>query len=76
MHTAGSLSHGGYRGKQEIAMTPQKHDSSAAKTNPSRLAHWGRVTLMILSFGMIYPNAMIEDMDMAKYDADNQTRGK
>ena len=57
-------------------MTPQKHDSSAAKTNPSRLAHWGRVTLMILSFGMIYPNAMIEDMDMAKYDADNQTRGK
>ena len=57
-------------------MTQQNQDSSAAKTGPSRLAHWGRVALMLASFGMIYPNAMIEDMDVEKYDADNAARGK
>jgi hypothetical protein len=57
-------------------MTKQTQNTSASKDGSSRLSHWGRVALMLLSFGMIYPNAMIEDMDVEKYDAENTARGK
>ncbi len=56
-------------------MTQQNQDSSSEKIGSSGFAHWGRVALMILSFGMIYPNAMIENLDVAKYDAENKARG-
>jgi hypothetical protein len=35
-------------------------------TSKSRLGHWVRVVVMCLSFGMIFPNAMTEDDDIAK----------
>ena len=58
-------------------MTQQKkRDSKDPKSGSSKLGHWGRVALMILSFGMIYPNAMIENLDVESYDAENQARGK
>ncbi len=44
----------------------------------SRFWHWVRVTVMFLSFGMIFPNAMSEDedRDIAKYDAHKDTKVK
>ena len=34
----------------------------------SRLFHWVRVAVMFLSGGFIFPHAMTEDKDIAKYD--------
>jgi hypothetical protein len=42
--------------------SPTKNDSRLT----SRLGHWLRVTLMVLSFGFIFPNALTEDEDIAK----------
>jgi len=48
----------------------QEHkDPSQAKSDSrltSRLGHWLRVTLMVLSFGFIFPNGLAEDEDIAK----------
>jgi hypothetical protein len=41
-----------------------------ATTRKSRLGHWARVAVMFLSGGFIFPHAMTEDEDIAKYDAD------
>jgi hypothetical protein len=54
-------------------MTQRKQykDASPATTDAtrkSRLGHWMRVVVMFLSFGFIFPQAMTEDMDIAKYD--------
>ena len=42
----------------------------------SRLVHWVRVAVMFLSGGFIFPHAMTEDMDIAKYDADKDAKVK
>jgi len=55
-------------------MVQRQHAGGKAAHPPSssRLGHWMRVIVMFLSFGMIYPNAMVEDMDVAKYDEDSK----
>ena len=62
-------------------MVQRQHGGSAAapksaSTGNDRLAHWARVAIMFLSFGMIYPNALVEDMDLSKYDSDSETKAK
>jgi hypothetical protein len=67
--------------RKEITMDQsQEHkDASPAKTDSrltSRLGHWGRVTVMILSCGFIFPNALIEDEDIAKDDTHKDDKVK
>ena len=52
----------------------QQSDKNPGTSNPGsgRLAHWGRVTLMILSFGMLYPNAMTENMDLTRIQGESE----
>jgi len=42
----------------------------------SRFWHWVRVAIMFLSFGFIFPHAMTEDEDIAKYEADKDAKVK
>jgi hypothetical protein len=70
-----------FSNKQEITMTQSKQckDGSLVATDStrkSRLAHWVRVVVMFLSFGMIFPHAMTEDEDIAKYEADKDAKIK
>jgi hypothetical protein len=44
------------------------------RNNP--LARMGRMAICVLSFGMIYPNAFIESVDVAAYDAENEAAAK
>ena len=46
-----------------------------ATTRKSRLGHWGRVAVMVLSGGFIFPHAMTEGDD-AKRDADKNAKVK
>jgi hypothetical protein len=67
--------------RQEITMTQNKQhkDASPAITDSkrkSRIGHWIRVVVSILSFGFIFPHAMTEDEDIAKYDADKDAKVK
>jgi len=41
-----------------------------ATTRKSRLGHWARVAVTLLSGGFIFPHAFTEDDDIAKHDAD------
>jgi hypothetical protein len=56
----------------------QEHkDPSQAKSDSrltSRLGHWVRVTVMILSFGFIFPNVLNEDI--AKHESDKDAKAK
>jgi hypothetical protein len=47
-----------------------------ATTRKIRLGHWARVAVMFLSGGFIFPHAMTEDEDIAKYDADKGAKVK
>ena len=47
-----------------------------ASTRKSRLGHWVRVAVMFLSGGFIFPHAMTEDDEIAKYDADKNAKVK
>jgi hypothetical protein len=47
-----------------------------ATTRKSRLGHWGRVAVMFLSAGFIFPHAMTEDQDIAKYDTNKDAEVK
>ena len=58
--------------KQDKDATPATTDS----TRKSRLGHWVRVALMFLSGGFIFPHAMTEDDDIAKYDAHKDAKAK
>jgi hypothetical protein len=67
--------------RQEITMTQNKQhkDASPATTDSkrkSRIGHWVRVAVMFLSGGFIFPHAMTEDEDIAKYDADKDAKVK
>ena len=46
---------------------------SAAK---SRMGHWGRVAVMCLSGGFIFPNAMTEEDDMVREDSGKKSKTK
>ena len=52
----------------------QQSDKNPGTSNPGsgRLAHWGRVTLMLLSFGVLYPNAMTEGMDLTSIQGETE----
>ena len=55
-----------------MTQSKQNKDASPATTDStrkSRFGHWVRVAVMFLSGGFIFPHAMIEDDDIAKYDA-------
>ncbi len=39
---------------------------SKGLTDKGRFWHWVRVVVMFLSFGMVFPNVMTEDEDLAK----------
>jgi hypothetical protein len=58
----------------------QEHkDASPAKTDlrlTSRIGHWVRVTVMILSFGFIFSNVLIEDENIAKHDPSKDAKVK
>ena len=57
----------------------QYKDTSTATTNStskSRLGHWVRVVVSLLSFGFIFPNSMTENDDIVKHDVDKETTAK
>ena len=58
--------------KQDKDTNPATTDS----TSKSRLGHWVRIVVSLLSFGFIFPNSMTEDDDIAKYDADKGAKTK
>jgi len=58
--------------KQNKDATPATTDS----TRKSRLGHCVRVAVMFLSGGFIFPHAMTEDDDIAKYDAHKDAKVK
>lgn len=56
-------------------MTQQKPAGSpASKHIPfiDRLARWGRVTAFLLTAGFMYPNVMVEGMDLTKIQAETE----
>jgi hypothetical protein len=52
------------KSKQDKVASPATTDS----TSKSRLGHWMRVVVSLLSFGFIFPNSMTEDDDIVKRD--------
>ena len=62
-----------------MTQSKQNKDASPATTDStrkSRLGHWVRVAVMFLSGGFIFPHAMTEDDDIAKYDAHKDAKAK
>jgi len=65
--------------KQEITMTQNKQHKDAipattGSTRKSRIGHWVRVAVCILSCGFIFPHAFTEDMGIAQYEADKDPK--
>jgi len=54
----------------------QNNPATADSKPKSRMGHWVRVAVMFLSGGFIFPHAMTEDDDIAKYDADKDAKVK
>jgi hypothetical protein len=62
-----------------MAENKQENDASPAiseSKRKSRIGHWVRVAVMFLSGGFIFPHALTEDDDIAKYDADKDPKVK
>ena len=62
-----------------MTQSKQYKETSPATTDSkrkSRLGHWVRVAVMILSGGFIFPHAMTEDMDDPKHGADTDATSK
>ena len=62
-----------------MAQNKQPNDVSPAMSDSkskSRIGHWVRVTVMFLSWGFIFPNALTEEEDLARYDADKDPKVK
>jgi hypothetical protein len=51
-------------------------ENRQAEHRSKPLARMGRMAICVLSFGMIYPNAFIESVDVAAYDAENEAAAK
>jgi hypothetical protein len=60
------------KNNQDNVASPATTDS----TLMTRIGHWGRVVVMCLSFGFIFPNVLMEDDDIAKNDADKEATAK
>jgi hypothetical protein len=58
--------------KQDENVSPAKTDT----TSKSRRSHWMRVVVICLSGGFIFPNAVTEDDDIAKYHYDKEANAK
>jgi hypothetical protein len=54
----------------------QNNPATADSKPKSRMGRWVRVAVMFLSGGFIFPHAMTEDEDIAKYDADKDAKVK
>lgn len=39
------------------------NDTTAAETPPKKYARWGRIFVSVLSFGMVFPNAITDGME-------------
>jgi hypothetical protein len=52
------------KSKQNRVSSPATTDS----TLMSRIGHWGRVAVMFLSGGFIFPHAMTENDEIVKHD--------
>jgi hypothetical protein len=50
--------------------------ATAKSTRMNRIGHWGRVAVMFLSGGFIFPHVFTEDDDIAKHDADKEATTK
>jgi hypothetical protein len=50
--------------------------ATTKSTSMNRIGHWGRVAVMFLSGGFIFPHAMTEDDDIVKHDADKEATAK
>jgi hypothetical protein len=62
-----------------MAQNKQQNDASPARSDSkrkSRIGHWVRVAVSILSGCFIFPHALTEDDDIAKYDADKDAKVK
>ncbi len=62
-----------------MTQNKKNKDANTATVNStfkSRFGHWVRVGVMFLSGGFIFPHAMTEDEDIAKYDADKDAKVK
>jgi len=62
-----------------MAQNKQQNDASPAMSDSkrkSRIGHWVRVAVMFLSGCFIFPHALTEDDDIAKYDADKDAKVK
>ena len=62
-------------------MTQNKQDkiANAATTGSkrkTRIGHWIRVVVMFLTGAFIFPHALTEDEDIAKYDANKDVKVK
>ena len=60
------------KSKQVKVVSPATIDS----TLTSRIGHWGRVVVMCLSGGFIFPHAMTENDDIAKNDVGKEAKAK
>lgn len=45
-------------------------------TRKGKVGHWMRVAVMFLSGGFIFPNALIEEEDLARNYVDGEVEGK
>ena len=45
-----------------------------ATTRKSRLGHWARIAVSIMSGGFIFPHSMTEDDKIAKHDANKSAK--
>lgn len=57
---------------QDKVASPATTDS----TLKSRIGHWGRVAVMCLSGGFIFPNVMTENDDIIKHDISKDAMDK
>jgi hypothetical protein len=60
------------KSKQDKVVSPATTDS----TLRSRIGHWGRVAVMCLSGGFIFPNVMTENDDIAKNDVGKEAKAE
>jgi len=58
--------------KQDNDASPATADSRGKRS----LGHWGRVAVMCLSGGFIFPHAMTENDDIVKHDVGKEAKAK
>jgi hypothetical protein len=62
-----------------MSQDKQHKDASPATTDSkpkSRIGHWIRIVVSLVSFGFIFPHAFTEDDDIAKHYVENDAKVK